>query len=76
MVFEYDFCDGWEYEVRLSSVNEYADGEKQEIVFIGGKRLSSEEQERLKWVGLSKRFNPEVLDLNACKRVAKIFNGK
>lgn len=38
VVFEYDFGDGWEHEVRLSSVGEYADGEAREIVFIGGKR--------------------------------------
>ncbi len=38
VVFEYDFGDSWEHEVRLSSVNEYADGEAREIVFIGGKR--------------------------------------
>lgn len=38
MVWEYDFGDSWEHDVRLSSVDEYADGEPREIVFIGGKR--------------------------------------
>ncbi len=38
VVFEYDFGDGWEHEVRLSAVGEYADGEPREIVFVGGKR--------------------------------------
>lgn len=104
VMFEYDFGDGWEHEVRLSLVNEYADGEAQEIVFIdgkrccppddcggswgyedllellskrkAGKRLSSEERERLEWFGLDKNYNPEALDLNACKRVVKEFNEK
>ena len=38
VVFEYDFGDGWEHEVRLSDVAEYEDGETREIVFRGGKR--------------------------------------
>lgn len=38
VVFEYDFGDGWEHEVRLSAVGEYGDGEAREIVFVGGKR--------------------------------------
>ena len=38
MVWEYDFGDGWVHDVRLSSVEEYADGEVRKIVFIGGKR--------------------------------------
>ena len=38
MVWEYDFGDSWEHEVRLSSVEEYADGELRKIVFVGGKR--------------------------------------
>ena len=36
--FDYDFGDGWEHEVRLSSVSEYADGEPRKIRFISGKR--------------------------------------
>jgi hypothetical protein len=38
VVFEYDFGDGWEHDVRLSDVAEYEDGEAREIVFRGGKR--------------------------------------
>ena len=38
MVWEYDFGDSWEHDVRLSSVEEYAEGETREIVFVGGKR--------------------------------------
>lgn len=36
--FDYDFGDGWEHEVRLSSVSEYADGEPRKIRFASGKR--------------------------------------
>ena len=38
IIFEYDFGDSWEHEVRLSSVGEYGDGEPREIKFVGGKR--------------------------------------
>ena len=38
MVWEYDFGDGWEHDVRLSSVEEYAEGEERKIVFVSGKR--------------------------------------
>lgn len=36
--FDYDFGDGWEHEVRLSSVSEYADGEPRKIRFVSCKR--------------------------------------
>ena len=35
---EYDFGDGWEHELRLSSVDAYGDGETKEKVLLGGKR--------------------------------------
>ena len=38
MVWEYDFGDGWEHDVRLSAVEEYAEGEPRQIVFVSGKR--------------------------------------
>lgn len=38
VVFEYDFGDSWEHEVRLSGVSEYQDDEVREIVFRGGER--------------------------------------
>lgn len=37
-LFEYDFGDSWEHEIRLSSIDEYTDKEPHEIVFVGGKR--------------------------------------
>ena len=36
--FDYDFGDGWEHEVRLSSISEYSDGEPRKIRFVSGKR--------------------------------------
>ena len=36
--FDYDFGDGWEHEVRLSSIAGYADGEPRKIRFVSGKR--------------------------------------
>jgi len=36
--FEYDFGDSWEHVIRLSSIDDYAEGEKKEIQFLGGKR--------------------------------------
>lgn len=36
--WEYDFGDSWMHEIRLSSVEEYEEGERHEIVFKGGKR--------------------------------------
>ena len=38
ITFEYDFGDGWEHEIKLSSVDEYKRGEAREIVYKGGKR--------------------------------------
>jgi hypothetical protein len=38
MVWVYDFGDSWEHDVRLSSVEEYAEGEARQIVFVSGKR--------------------------------------
>lgn len=38
VLFEYDFGDGWEHEVVLSKVEDYADGEKAEVHLLGGKR--------------------------------------
>lgn len=38
IIFEYDFGDGWEHEIRLSSVGRYADGEERAIRFVYGKR--------------------------------------
>ena len=38
MVWEYDFGDSWEHDVRLSSVEEYAEGEARKIEFVSGKR--------------------------------------
>lgn len=38
VIFEYDFGDGWEHEIRLSSIGEYAPNEHRDIRFIGGKR--------------------------------------
>ena len=35
MIWDYDFGDGWEHDVRLSSVEEYAEGEPRKIVFVG-----------------------------------------
>ena len=39
IVWEYDFGDSWEHDVRLSSFEEYAEGEPRQIVFVGGKRV-------------------------------------
>ena len=36
--FEYDFGDSWMHEIRLSSIDEYQDGEPHDIRFVGGKR--------------------------------------
>ena len=38
VLFEYDFGDGWEHEVVLRKVEDYADGEKAEVHLLGGKR--------------------------------------
>ena len=38
MIWEYDFGDNWEHDVRLSSVEEYAEGEARKRLFDGGKR--------------------------------------
>lgn len=38
MVWEYDFGDGWEHDIRLSSIEEYAQGEARKIEFVNGKR--------------------------------------
>ena len=38
IIFEYDFGDSWEHEVRLSSIDEYKDGEPLAIRFVSGKR--------------------------------------
>lgn len=38
MVWEYDFGDSWEHEIKLSSVEEYAEDETRKIVFVSGKR--------------------------------------
>ena len=37
-IWEYDFGDSWEHEVRLSSIGEYKPGEERKIRFVGGKR--------------------------------------
>lgn len=38
MVWEYDFGDGWEHDVRLSSIEEYTQGEARKKEFVSGKR--------------------------------------
>lgn len=38
VLFEYDFGDGWEHDVVLSKVDDYADGEKRVVRLVGGKR--------------------------------------
>jgi len=38
VIFEYDFGDDWQHEVRLSSVADYATEEPHRIRFVGGKR--------------------------------------
>lgn len=38
VIFEYDFGDGWEHEIKLSSVAEYKDGEERIARFVDGKR--------------------------------------
>lgn len=38
VLFEYDFGDDWQHEIRLSSVADYAAGEPHSIKFVGGKR--------------------------------------
>lgn len=35
--FEYDFGDSWIHEITLSSIKEYEEGEKKEVVFVSGK---------------------------------------
>lgn len=35
---EYDFGDGWQHDIRLSAIDEYKEGEKHDIVWVGGKR--------------------------------------
>ena len=38
VLFEYDYGDGWEHDVVLSKVADYAEGEKPRVHFLGGKR--------------------------------------
>ena len=38
ITFEYDFGDGWQHEVKLSSVGEYQQGEACAVRFIDGRR--------------------------------------
>lgn len=38
IIFEYDFGDRWEHEVRLSSVAQYAEDESPQIRFVKGAR--------------------------------------
>ena len=38
VTFEYDFGDGWEHDVVLSKVEDYAEGEPLVVRLIGGKR--------------------------------------
>ena len=38
VTFEYDFGDGWEHDVTLSKVEEYADEEQHTVELISGKR--------------------------------------
>ncbi len=38
VIFEYDFGDDWQHEIRLSSVADYAGEEPHRIRFAGGKR--------------------------------------
>jgi hypothetical protein len=38
VIFEYDFGDSWEHEIRLSSIAEYADDEQRLIEFKAGER--------------------------------------
>ena len=38
VTFEYDFGDGWEHDVTLSKVEEYADDESHTVKLISGKR--------------------------------------
>ena len=38
VIFEYDFGDDWQHDVRLSSVADYAADEPHRIKFVGGKR--------------------------------------
>lgn len=99
---EYDFGDSWMHEIRLSSVEEYAVDEPQNIVFKGGKgtcppedcggvwgyqelqnlnekrqsgkRLSTEEKDRLDWYGIDKNFDPESFDKDYCKEVCDSFS--
>lgn len=104
ITFDYDFGDGWEHEVRLSSISEYADGEPRKIRFVSGKRacppedcgglwgydelcdivrkkasgkrLTSDERERLEWYSgdYDDCFDPELLDLDACADAAEALN--
>ncbi len=38
VLFDYDFGDSWEHEIRLSSIEDYAEGEPRRIKFLSGKR--------------------------------------
>ena len=80
MIFEYDFCDGWEHEVKLSSVKEYAEDEPRKIRFLAGARACPPEDcgGVLGYEKMCKRksYDPEYLDLDYCKRVADAFNEK
>ena len=65
MVWEYDFGDGWVHDVRLSSVEEYADGEVRKIVFVGGKRACPPEDCGGIW------GYENLLELHACRAARK-----
>ena len=77
---EYDFCDGWELEVKLSYVKEYAEGEPRKVRFLAGERACPPEDcgGVVGYEKMCKRksYDPEYLDLDYCKRVAEAFNEK
>lgn len=102
ITFEYDFGDSWEHIVRLSSIDEYKDGEPRRIDFVSGKcacppedcgsvwgyenllgilekskagkRLNPEEKEQLEWAGWDTDYDPDYLDLDACRRIVERYN--
>ena len=65
IVFEYDFGDSWEHDIRLSSIGEYAPGEPHEIKFVGGKRACPPEDCGSYW------GYDELCDIHAKKAARK-----
>ncbi len=68
ITFEYDFGDGWDHEVKLSSVAEYKEDEERKLCFIKGERACPPEDCGGIW------GYEELLELVAAKREGKMIS--